>query len=232
MAATGREGTRGMPARRPALLAWLPATLLVALLTSGCAQFGVPRLPPVPAAGPWPAAAVYVAYDPQTVLGFGHTGVIVPAMEGGGWLRFDQYASAELAYGERLRAGTAHSWEAVTARLPSIFGLTRERVTRLAGPSPAALLVPGEGLLRIPGLDAAAVRRAAEARHAAAGRLEAAGAPRYWWTFNNCQHFVRDVLRAGGTIHEDYFPKSFVESYLPRKPPASPSPGPTPEAVF
>jgi hypothetical protein len=187
-------------------------------LAAGCAQLGVPAVPPLPAAGPWPADAVYVAYDPHTVLGFGHTGVIVSASAprggaGGGfgdWLRFDQYASAELAYGERLQAGTTRFWEPVTARLPSIFGLTRERVTRRAGPTPAALTAPGERLLRVPGLDAATVRAAAEARHGDAATLEAPGALRYGWTFNNCHHFVRDVLRAGGPIHERYFPKHFV----------------------
>lgn len=202
---------------------WPATAVLVALLTvvlSGCAQFGVPAVPP--AGPPWPdvpPGAVYVVYDPHTVLGFGHTGVIVPAAgepapdPGRAWLRFDQYASAELAYGERLAAGTAHFWQAVTSRLPSIFGLTRERVTRRTGSTPGALLVPGELLVPVPGLDAAAVRATAEARHAAAPTLEADTAPRYGWTFNNCQHFVRDVLRAGGPIHERYFPKHFVADY-------------------
>lgn len=218
-----------MDRRHDAGLRGLLAVLLLVLpagwLTAGCAQFGVPVVPPLPPAGPWPPTAVYVVYDPHTVLGFGHLGVVVPAADGTGWLRFDQYASAELRYDERLRAGTAHFWEAVTDRVPSVLGLTRECVTRRRGPSPAALLAPGELLLRVPGLDAAAVRRAAEARHAAASTLDAPGAPRYSWTSRNCQHFVRDVLRAGGPIHEDYFPKTFVEDTLAGPPrPSGPAP--------
>lgn len=201
-------GSAHAGARAGALRAGL---VLWVLWAAGCSQFGVPAVPPLPPGGPWPAGAVYVVYDPGTVLGFGHTGVIVAAAAPGRWLRFDQYASAELAYGDRLRAGTAHFWQGFTSRLPSIFGLTRERVTRLEGPDPPALRVPGERLLRVPGLDAAAVRAAAEARHTAAATLEAPTALRYWVATNNCQHFVRDVLRAGGPIHERYFPKHFVE---------------------
>jgi hypothetical protein len=209
-------------ARAALLRAAAFAALLAAAPLAGCAQFGVPAVPPLPAAGPfdsaqgrpWPAGAVYVVYEPHTVLGFGHTGVIVPAHQPGEWLRFDHYASAELDYGERAQTGTAHFWEPVTARLWSIFGLTRERVTRRAGPSPAALRVPSEHLLAVPGLDAGAVRRAAEARHAGAAALEAPQAPRYWVTSNNCHHFTRDVLRAGGPIPERYFPKHFVEDLL------------------
>jgi len=184
------------------------------LALAGCAQFGVPAVPTALARPPWPPTAVYLVYEPHTVLGLGHTGVIVPAAAPGLWLRFDQYASAELVYGDRVRAGAARFWEPVTARLAAIFGLTRERVLRRGGPSPRALRAPSEHLLPVPGLDAAAVRAAAEARHAAAAALEAAGAARYWWAFNNCQHFVRDVLRTGGAIPERYFPKHFVADTL------------------
>ncbi len=51
--------------------------------------------------------------------------------------------------------------------------------------------------------------------------MEADTARRYGWTFNNCQHFVRDLLRAGGPIPERYFPKHFVAELL-RGPPPEP----------
>lgn len=221
-----RRPRRPGPGRVPWLCVWLAL--------AGCAQFGVPDVPQ-PTGPPWPSEVVYVTYDPHTVLGFGHTGVIVPAAPGdatgGGaprphgtaaWLRFDQYASAEWAYGERVQAGTAHFWQAVTSRLPSVFGLTREYVTRRTGPTPSALVAARERLVPVPGLDPAAVRAAAEARHATAARLEAPTARRYGWTFNNCQHFVRHVLRAGGPIHERYFPKHFVADVVAHGAPDDP----------
>lgn len=190
------------------------AALFPMLALAACAQFGVPSLPE-----PWRdpvrlTGEVLLVYHPETVLGFGHTGVIVAADAPGLYLRFDQYASAEIAYGERLRDGTARFWQALTARVPSVFGATREYVTRREGPSPAALLHVGELLLPLPGLDARRVREAAQARYAAAATLEQEDAPRYFWTANNCQHFVRDVLRAGGAIPERYFPKWMVEDLV------------------
>lgn len=190
------------------------AHLVPLLALAACAQFGVPRLPE-----PWRqperlTGGVFLVYDPHTVLGFGHTGVIVAGGAPGTYLRFDQYASAEIAYGERLSDGTASFWDPVTARLPSIFGATREYVTRREGPSPAALLVGAELLLPVRGLDAGRVREAAQARYEQAGRLEQESAPRYFWTSNNCQHFVRDVLRAGGPIPDRYFPKWMVEDLV------------------
>ena len=202
--------------------------MLAGLLSvGGCAQFGVQEFPPGlrdPAAV---RGTVFVAYQPYTVLGLGHTGVIVVGERPGGYLRFDQYASAEIAYGRRLAEGRAWFWEALTARLPSILGLTREVVTRRAGPAPAALLEPGELLVPVPGVAPGPVRAAAEARFAMAGGLERESARRYFWSANNCHHFVRDVLRAGGPIHERYFPKHFVADTLAK----GAASGPTPPAV-
>ena len=195
----------------------VPALVLCAALAA-CAQFGVPRLPE-----PWRdperlTGTVFLVYDARTVLGFGHTGVIVAGDGPGVWLRYDQYASAEIAYGERLRAGTASFWDPIGARLPSIFGATREYVTRREGAAPAALLAGEELLLPLRGLNASRVRAAAQARHEQAGALEQEGAPRYFWTANNCKHFVRAVLRAGGPIPERYFPKWMVEDVMEEGP--------------
>ena len=187
--------------------------LLAAVLLGGCAQFGVPEAPPAYRDPAGLRDPVLVAYRPDTVLGFGHTGVIVHAPTGG-YARFDQYASAEWVYGERLHAGTAHFWEGVTARLPSIFGLTREYVTRRDAPSAGALVETGELAVPLPALDAGKVYGAAEGRWRNAHELEDPEAPRYVWTFNNCHHFVRDVLRAGGRIPEAYFPKHWVEEAI------------------
>jgi hypothetical protein len=188
--------------------------VLLCLALAACAQFGVPALPeswrdPVRLTG-----EVFLAYDPHTVLGFGHTGVIVTGEGPGLYLRFDQYASAEIAYGGRLRDGTAGFWDPLTARLPSILGATREYVTRREGTAPAALLEGEELLLPLRGLNAARVRAVAEARYEQAGALEQESARRYFWIANNCQHFVRDVLRAGGPIPERYFPKWMVEDLI------------------
>jgi hypothetical protein len=206
----------------------LAGALLTAFLAAGgCAQFGVPEPPPAlrdPAAL---SGALFVAYQPHTVLGLGHTGVIVADESPGRFLRFDQYASAELTYGRRLAEGRAWFWEALTARLPSIFGLTREVVTRRAGSAPVALLEPGELLVPVPGVAPGLVREAAQARFSSAGGLERESARRYFWSANNCHHFVRDVLRAGGPIHERYFPKHFVADTLAK----GAASGPTPPAV-
>jgi hypothetical protein len=187
---------------------------MLAVVLGACAQFGVPRLPEAWRAPERLTGAVFLVYEPYTVLGFGHTGVIVAGEAPGVYLRYDQYASAEITYGERLSAGTAGFFEPLTARLPSIFGATREYVTRREGPSPAALLVGAELLLPLHGLDPARIRAAAQARYVNARALEQEGAPRYFWTANNCQHFVRDILRAGGTIPERYFPKWMVEDLV------------------
>ncbi len=195
----------------------LPAVLLTACLVVGCAQFGVPELPPGYRDTQTLTDPVLVAYHPHTVLGFGHTGVLVRG-EAGGYERYDQYASAELAYGERMRDGAAHFWEGTTSRLPSIFGLTREAVLRRRGERPADLVEPGELLLPVPGLEPDRVRAAAQARWRNADGLERDTAPRYIWLFNNCHHFVRDVLRAGGAIPERYFPKHWVQDAIERLP--------------
>jgi hypothetical protein len=189
-------------------------TLLLCLALAACAQFGVPSLPEAWRQQGRLTGDVFLVYEPNTVLGFGHTGVIVVSDVPGTYLRFDQYASAEVAYGKRLHDETAGFWDPITARLPSIFGVTREYVTRREGGSPSALLLPGDVLLPVPGLDAARVRAAAQARHELAASLEAESAPRYFWTANNCQHFVRDALRAGGPIPERYFPKWMVDDLI------------------
>jgi hypothetical protein len=192
----------------------LVAALLLGAALAACAQFGVPRLPDRWRDAERLPGTVFLVYDARTVLGFGHTGVVVEGDVPGAWLRFDQYASAEIAYGGRLRAGTAGFWDPVTARLPSIFGATREYVTRRESAAPAALLAGEELLLPMHGLNAGHVRAAAQARFEQAGALEQESAPRYFWTANNCQHFVRDVLRAGGPIPERYFPKWMVEDLI------------------
>lgn len=191
----------------------LPCAVLAVAL-SACAQFGVPALPEAWRAPERLVGEVFLVYEPYTVLGLGHTGVIVADEAPGRFLRYDQYASAEIAYGGRLAAGTAGFFDSFTARLPSIFGATREYVTRREGPSPAVLLEGTELLLPLRGLDPARVRQAAQARYLNARALEQESAPRYFWTANNCQHFVRDVLRAGGTIPERYFPKWMVEDLV------------------
>jgi hypothetical protein len=206
-------------------VAWIPplGIVLLVVLLAGCSQLGLPAFPPELRRPEGLRGEVFVVYDPYTVLGFGHTGLIVGASPSGRYFRYDQYASAEIAYGEHLREGRAGFLEGVTARLPSIFGLTREVIFRREGSSPAALLAPGEYLVPLAGLDPGAVRRAAQARYeTAAGTLERASARRYVWLFNNCQHFVRDVLRQGGAIPERYFPKWFVSDALARLATASP----------
>lgn len=208
---------RSTPAGGALLIRTLLAALLTACLLAGCAQFGVPELPPGYRNPQQLTDPVLVAYHAHTVLGFGHTGVLVRD-EAGSYERFDQYASAELAYGERMRDGSAHVWQGATSRLPSIFGLTREAVLRRRGERPADLLEPGELLLPLPGLDPVRVRTAAEARWRNADGLERNTAPRYIWLFNNCHHFVRDVLRAGGAIPERYFPKHWVQDAIERLP--------------
>jgi len=211
-----RYGERGQGTVMHPMALRVFALLGLALL-AGCAQFGVPQLPPDYQDPARLQDAVLLAYDPDTVLGFGHTAVLVQEADGG-YSRYDQYASAELAYGDRLRAGSARFWEAATARLPSIFGFTREVVLRTRGPRPAELLVAGEALVPLPGLDPAPIRSAAERRWRNADGLERDSAPRYVWLLNNCHHFVRDVLRTGGTIPEAYFPKHWVEDAIAKLP--------------
>ncbi len=209
------------PARVP-----LHPILLGCLLLGGCAQFGVPEFPAQLRDPAVLQGEIFVVYHPHTVLGLGHTGLIISAGERGRYLRYDQYASAEWEYGLRLREGKANFWEAVTARLPSIFGFTREYVTRRDGATPLHLTARGEHVVPIRGLALAPVRAAAEARYARASRLEQETAARYFWIFNNCHTFLRDVLRAGGPIHEEYFPKHFVAAYLEEFRGGAPHPAP------
>jgi hypothetical protein len=195
---------------------WILGPLLGSLLL-GCAQFGVPELPPAYADPHAQHEPVLVAYDPESVLGFGHTAVLV-RLPGGSYERYDHYASAELVYAQHRHDGDTGLLEGVTARLPSIFGLTREAVRRRSSDQAAELLLSGEVLIPLPGLDAGQVRSAALARWSSASGLEQESAPRYFVTSNNCHHFTRAVLRSGGTIPEDYFPKYWVAAAIARLP--------------
>lgn len=219
----------------PRRIGVLPAVALVLGALAGCAQFGLPAVPPslrpsevrVPvAADGTPVAQVYVVYRPHTVLGFGHTGVIVAVPPGAPerdpqapFERYDQYASAELAYGDDLAAGTTYPLEGSSARVPSVLGLTRESVRRFRADSVPALLGPDDWLVPLPGLAPGPVRAAALARFRTADGLDLPTARRYSWLTNNCHHFVRAVLRQGGEIPERYFPKHFVQAALERLPP-------------
>ncbi len=203
--------------RSPALrIMWL--ALMAWLGPAGCATFGLPDFPVELRYPPRVAGALFVVYDPDAVLGFGHTGLIVHDPARGLYLRYDQYASSEIAYGRRIREGTHRFWQVVTSRLPAIFGATKEVVTRQAGASPAALVTPGELLVPVPerGMDIGAVLEAAEKRFQAASRLEQESALDYYLLTNSCQHFLRSVLGAGGPIPDHYFPKHFVTHYLER----------------
>ena len=208
-----RYGAKRSRALRLLGLAWLAW-----LGTAGCATFGLPDFPVELRHPPRVVGALFVVYDPDAVLGFGHTGLILHDPARGLYLRYDQYASSEIAYGRRVSKGTHRFWQVVTSRLPAIFGATKEVVTRQAGASPAALVVPGELLVPVPerGMDMGAVLEAAENRFQAASRLEQESAPDYYLLTNSCQHFLRAVLGAGGPIPDHYFPKQFVTRYLER----------------
>ncbi len=191
---------------------------LVILTANACAQFGLPPLPPE-----WLGAAggeedLFIVYDPDAVLGLGHTALIIAEPEGGGWARYDQYASAEIDYGRRARKGEAGFAEGITARLPSIFGYTKEVVIRSLGRKPGDLVSSWEYAVpvRINPALRARIHRAAETRYAAAATTEQAEARWYYLVTNNCQHFLRDVLRAGDLNEDDYFPKNLVWAYLER----------------
>lgn len=192
--------------------------LCVVIMGGGCATFGLPDLPPETRHPPRLMGSLFLVYDPQAVLAFGHTGVILRAPSGRGFVRYDQYASSEIAYDRRLKRGTAHFWETVTARLPAIFGFTRELVVRVEGLSLAGLVRSFEYLIPLPEGDFAMekIRQAAEMRFQSAARLEQGTARRYFLFANSCQHFVREVLGAGGSVQDHYFPKLFVAAYLER----------------
>ena len=196
----------------------LAFALCAAMLGGGCATFGLPDFPLETRYPPRLAGSLFVVYDPQAVLGFGHTGVILRAPGGRGFVRYDQYASSEVAYDRRLKRGTARFWETVTARLPAIFGFTREFVVRVEGLSLAGLVRPFEYLIPLPEEDFARpkILAAAEMRFQSAARLEQGTAKRYFLLANSCQHFVREVLGAGGPVLDNYFPKHFVADYLER----------------
>ena len=185
---------------------------------AGCAQLGVPEAP-VELRGHAPLEGeLFLVYDPWAVLGFGHSGLIVADAAGGGYLRYDQYASSEIRYERRAAAGVAGFWEGFLERLPPLAGFTRGDVTRLAAPEATELVGPRELAIPIPaeGGGPGAVYAAAEARHRSASVLEAPAARRYYLFSNNCQHFVRDLLVAGGLPDPSYFPKWYAERLLAR----------------
>ena len=191
---------------------------LVILTGNSCAQFGLPPLP-----REWRGAAgvegdLFIVYDPDAVLGLGHTGLILAEPGGEGWVRYDQYASAEIDYVRRARRGEAGFAEGITARLPSIFGFTKELVIRRLGQNPGDLVGSWEYAVpvRIDPSLRARIHRAAETRYAEAATLEQAEARTYYLLTNNCQHFLRDLLRAGDLAEEHYFPKNLVWAYLER----------------
>lgn len=192
------------------------ACIVGGILLAGCAQFGIPDFPPELRSPLRAPGELFVVYHPQSVLGFGHTALIVAAPGGGEFVRYDQYASAEIAYERRVARGEAHFWEAVTSRLPSIGGYTREYVTRRRAPSAAALV--GRAEYAVPVAVGAEARRriyeAAEQRFAEAGELESSEARRYYLVQNNCQHFLLDLLHAGGIPEDHYFPKYLMEAVL------------------
>jgi len=188
----------------------------LALALAGCAQFGVPEVPPELRAEARGEGELYIAYHPWSVLGFGHSGVIVADPGGGGYLRYDQYASSEIELEQRRSQDKAHFWEGFTARLPPLVGLTREFVTRRAAAEAELLLGSEELFIPVPlgSGNARSVHAAGEARHQEAARLDAPGARRYYLLSNNCQHFVRDLLRAAGMPDPPYFPKHHVERLI------------------
>lgn len=186
------------------------------LAGGGCAQLGLPEAPEAVRRPSGGTAAVYVVYHPRTVLGFGHTGVVVRAGPDGPYERFDQYASAEVRYNARQHAGETAPLEGSSARVPSVLGFTRERVFRQVAQAPERLLRPAEWLVPVVEVQPGPVLRAARKRWRTADALEAPTARRYSWLFNNCQTFTRAVLREGGAIPERYFPKHFVADLLTR----------------
>lgn len=200
-----------------ALRAVVSAAVLAVLL-GACSQFGLPHAPPELWYPPHAEGRLFLVYDPETVQGFGHTGVIVVQADGDGYLRYDVQAASEAVWERRVAAGEAGWLEGLWARIEAIMGWTTELVHRGVGPTPAALMGPGELLVPIRDLDVAAVREAAEARWRQAREPESPTAPDYSWAFNNSQDFVRGVLRAGGPIPERYFPKHLAEAYLRRLP--------------
>ncbi len=204
-------------ARFPRAAALPPvAVLLLVAVVGGCAAFGLPDFPPQWRAPAAVEGALFVVYDPQAVLGFGHTALIVRAAAGGPYYRYEQYASSEIAYHRHTRAGGAGMFEWFTARAAAIFGATREFVTRREASAPALLVATFEVLVPVPeaGMDLAAIRRAAEGRYRAARKLEQETAPAYFLLSNSCQHFLRATLGAGGPMPDDFFPKNFAQSYL------------------
>ncbi|MCZ6558663.1 MAG: hypothetical protein O7A69_12955 [SAR324 cluster bacterium] len=209
---------KGYGAKHSPVLRMLGLAVLAWLGSAGCATFGLPDFPVEMRYPPRVEGALFVVYDPDAVLGFGHTGLILQDPGRGLYLRYDQYASSEIAYGRRVHKGTQRFWQVVTSRLPAIFGATKEVVTRRDGASPAALVAPGELLVPVPerGMDREAVLEAAEKRFQAASRLEQQSAPDYYLLTNSCQQFLSAVLGAGGPIPDHYFPKYFVTRYLER----------------
>jgi hypothetical protein len=190
--------------------------LLAAPALGACSQFGIPDFPPELHAPEQSEGALFVVYDPHAVLGFGHTGLIVARPDSPHFDRYDQYASTEIEYAQRAADGEAGFGEGFFARLPPFAGGTREFVTRHAAESPGALMGAHEFAVPVPAAPeaVAAIHSAAEARFHTAAVLESPQARRYYIFHNNCQHFVLDLLDAGGLDADDFFPKHLMETYL------------------
>ncbi|MDH4224156.1 MAG: hypothetical protein OEW12_00745 [Deltaproteobacteria bacterium] len=189
---------------------------LAAVFLAGCAQTGLPSFPDPWGYPPQVSASLAVAYHPSSVMGLGHTAVIVTGDQPGRFLRFEQFASSEWDYGVRLTMGTDRFWQVVTSRLPPLMGLTRERVIRREGATLASLVDPGEITIPLEGTPQARqnILDAAQARFAVSQISESPSAKRYWLATNNCHHFTRQILAAGGVDAPRYFPKHQVEDWL------------------
>ena len=104
---------KGYGAKRSPALRILWLALLAWLGTAGCATFGLPDFPVELRYPPRVVGALFVVYDPDAVMGFGHTGLILHDPACGLYLRYDQYASSEIAYGRRVREGTHRFWQVI-----------------------------------------------------------------------------------------------------------------------
>lgn len=198
----------------------LRQAVLGALLAAlgACSQFGIPDFPPELRAPVQTPGELFVVYDPASVLGFGHTGLIVANPHAPGFDRYDQYASSEIALDLRRQEGRAWFWQAVTSRIPAIIGTTREYVTRRSAKAAGELMLATEFAVPVEADPASrrAIHAAAEARFSSAYVLESPDARRYFLLTNNCQSFLLDLLHSGGLPEDDYFPKHLMQTYLDR----------------
>lgn len=192
--------------------------LLACAVPGGCAQWGTPEIPAALRGPGARAERLFLTYHPESVMGFGHLGVVVREPGTSRLLRYDQYASSEVILDQRQRTYDAHVLEGITYRLPAVFGFTRERVIRRSGDTLPAVLDPWDDWIpvRISAAQQRAAFAAAEARWRSARRVEQPGARTYYLLTNNCQHFVLEVLRAARLPAERYFPKPLVKDYIRR----------------